>query len=398
MRPDQTIEQKLEQLAGHIGRRDRFVDDVIGRIEDSSVQVSRKSKPNIVLRRTFMKNTFKFAAAAIVIAAVLSLTLLDQTVPAVYGLEQSIEACSRLRFIHLKCEPAGSGVEDMWAQFDDEGQLQHLRMNFPQTEDGPKDVVWQEGKAEVWFKAKNGAAVVREEAMLARLKMSYGAFDPKAIVENLYRLSKSDEKDKVVIEESRYKDKPIIITYTSNGFREIYKVDPETKLLQQIEKYQLKDGAYEFLGLTKYLDYNQPVDPEIFVLKLPADVIRVDQTNQKVGLEQGQLTNDEAAVETARRFWQAVIEENFDKAGQYLEGAPGNFVKQLFVEKLQIKVIEIVSVGPVQPHPNPGTGGVVVPTTLKIERNGQVEEMTFDRLGVRQVYNQPGRWTVFGGL
>jgi hypothetical protein len=47
-----------------------------------------------------------------------------------------------------------------------------------------------------------------------------------------------------------------------------------------MEKYKLKDGEYKLLGITKYLDYNQPTDPEIFVLKIPSDVIRVDQTTQ----------------------------------------------------------------------------------------------------------------------
>jgi hypothetical protein len=110
------------------------------------------------------------------------------------------------------------------------------------------------------------------------------------------------------------------------------------------------------------------------------------------------MTNDEAAIETARRFWMAIIDGDFDKAGHYLEGVPGAYLKKMFEEKMRGKFIELVSVGPVQPHPNPQTGGVVVPCKLKIEKDGQIEEMIFDRLGVRQVYNQPGRWTVFGGL
>ena len=178
----------------------------------------------------------------------------------------------------------------------------------------------------------------------------------------------------------------------------LFKVDPQTKLLQQIDKYELQNGEYKFLGLIQYLDYNQPVDPELFVLKLPADVLLVDQTTQAVGLEQGQMTDDEAAVETARRFWQAIVEDDFNAAGQYLEGVPGATLKKIFEEKMKVKFIEIVSVGPVQPHPNPKTGGVVVPCTLKVQKDGQVEEMTFERFGVRQVYNQPGRWTVFGGI
>jgi hypothetical protein len=41
---------------------------------------------------------------------------------------------------------------------------------------------------------------------------------------------------------------------------------------------------------------------------------------------------------------------------------------------------------------------VVVPCIVEIEVNGKTGEQKFDRLGVRQVYNQPGRWTIFGGI
>jgi hypothetical protein len=35
---------------------------------------------------------------------------------------------------------------------------------------------------------------------------------------------------------------------------------------------------------------------------------------------------------------------------------------------------------------------------VEIEKDGEKSEMKLDRLGVRQVYNQPGRWTIFGGF
>lgn len=398
MNPDIKIEEQLEQLAQAVPSGDSFVHDVMSRIETSSDKPQKQSIHIHFVRRLFMKRTIKFAAAAIVIiAALVSLTQLDKTVTTAYAIEQTIEANRSLRFIHLKCDPAGEGVEELWARFDENGQLQNLRMNFPNTVDGPKDVVWQEGKAEVWFKKKNSVAVVREEAMLARLKMSYTDFDPKLIVENLYH-SQSNEKVQIEIQDSRSKDQPIIITSTTNGFRDVFKVNPETLLLEQIEKFALKEGQYVFLGSIKYLDYNQPANAEVFVLNPPADVMRVDQTTQAVGLEQGQMTNDEVAIEVVRRFWQAVIDDDFNKAGQYLEGVPGDFLKKMFDENLKVKFIEILSIGPVQPHPNPQTGGVVVPCRLKVQKDGQIEEMAFERLGVRQVYNQPGRWTIFGGI
>lgn len=359
----------------------------------SGAQAERAGQP--ILRRIFMKPNVKFAAAAVILIAVLlSLTTLDMT--HAYALEQTIEACRSLRFIHLKCEPAGNGVEEIWAQFDDKGQLEKLRMNFPNSDDGPKDVVWQEGKAEVWLKAKNISMVVKEQEMLERLKVSYADLDPKIFVEKLYEAQNSPGAQ-ITIQQSGSADEPIVITSVANGTQHVYTVDARSKLLRRIDKYALQDGKAEWFASIEYLDYNQP-DASVFELNLGADVVRFDQTDRAIGLEQGQMTAEEAAMETVRRFWQAIKDQEFDTAGQYIEGLPGPFVKQYVAEKMQIKVMEIISVGPVQPHSNPQTGGVIVPCTLKVEKNGQIEEMTFDRIGVRQVYNQPGRWTIFGGL
>ena len=70
-------------------------------------------------------------------------------------------------------------------------------------------------------------------------------------------------------------------------------------------------------------------------------------------------------------------------------------MKQMFGS---IKVVRVGSIGPVAPHPNPGTKGLIVPCTVEVERDGTISEWKLDRLGVRQVYNQPGRWTIFGGI
>jgi hypothetical protein len=334
------------------------------------------------------------AAAAIFVVAAISITYLGRLTSTAYAIEQTVEANRGLRFIHLKYEPAGNGVEEIWAQFDDKGELLRLRMNFPNTMDGPKDVVWQEDKAEVWFKAKKAIAVLREEKILAKLKMSYENFDPKLIVEQLYH-AQANGKGQIEIQESRSKDKPITITSTSKRFRAVYKVDPETKLLQQLEKYVLKDGKHTFLARTIYLDYNKPADPDVFVLSAPTDVVRADQTTQEIGLVQGRLSNEEIAVKVARQFFEALIAEDYDKAGKLLQGLPGNRVQQVFGNK---KFLRIISVGSAVPHPNPETQGLVVPCVVEIEEDGKISEWKLDRFGVRQVYNQPGRWAVFGGI
>jgi len=269
-------------------------------------------------------------------------------------------------------------------------------MNYLNTVDGPKDIVWHERKAEVWFKARRRIVVVREKHILARLKMSYESFDPKRIVEELYQ-AQGSENVQIKIQESSAEGEPIIITMTkkdSPDVRIVYKVDPETKLLQQEESYKLKDGEYKFLGRIRYLDYNNPADSEIFVLKPPADVIRVDPTTQEIGLAKGELSDDEIAVEVVRQFFQALIAEDYTKAGRLFgEGfIPADKMQQMFGHT---KFLRIVSIEPAGPHPNPATKGLVVPCTVEIEKDGQIHQWK-EEFGVRQVDDQPGRWTMCG--
>ncbi len=402
MRPSDNINELIKklQLKASAELDKRVHDDISAALTESEKTKSVQPEPNIW--RTIMKNPItKLAAAAVIIIAVaISVTILDKSVTPAYAIEQTIEANRGLWFIHLKCEPSTHGhVDETWAQFDDNRQLTNLRMNYLNTVDGPKDVVWHEGKVEVWFKAKKRIVVVREKDILkdilSQMKMSYKSFDPKRIVEELYQAQDS-ENVQIKIQESSAEGEPITITMTKEGspdVRTVFKVDPETKLLQQEESYKLEDGEYKFLGRIRYLDYNNPADSEIFVLKPPADVIRTDPT--QVGLAQGALSGEEIAVEVARQFFEALIAEDYAKAGTLYGGWPGEKMKQMFGI---LKFVRIGSIGPVAPHPNPGTKGLIVPCTVEIEKDGKIGEWKLDRLGVRQVDNQPGRWWISGGI
>ncbi|GAH56323.1 unnamed protein product, partial [marine sediment metagenome] len=79
--------------------------------------------------------------------------------------------------------------------------------------------------------------VLREENILAQLRMSYMHFDPKLIVEQLYH-AQDDERNQIEIQEPHSKNEPITITLTKNDSRMIFEVDSETKLLQQLEQYR----------------------------------------------------------------------------------------------------------------------------------------------------------------
>lgn len=390
--------EEKHELLSDMGSR--FKADMPDRIDRCFIALNQtetepRAKWIIQWRHIMARPITKIAVAAvIIIAIVLAVSFLDKSVTTAYAIEQTVEACRSLRFIHLKTEPArkgGNGIDEMWAEFDADGTLLRLRMNFSNSADGPKDVIWQEGKAEVWFKAKKSTVVVREKNMLARLKMSYRDFDPKVLGEELCR-NQAQDANQITINESNSDDDPITITRTRKGFRTVFKVDLKTNLLQQIENYVLKNGEYEFQNRTIYLDYNQPIDPSIFVFDPPSDVVRTDQTTQEVGIAKGALSDEESAVEVTRQFIQALADKDYTKAGKLYGGFPGARLKELLAE---IESIRLVSVG--KPEPHPETGGLRVPCQIEWGKDGQTM-IESTALNTRQVHGQPDRWQVIGGF
>ena len=172
-------------------------------------------------------------------------------------------------------------------------------------------------------------------------------------------------------------------------------INQATLLLESKDRYRLVNGQSQPLGRDEFLSYNQPIDPAMFVLdNLPAEVIRVDMTRTDVGMARGSMTEEQIAEKVAREFFEALVAEEYDKAGLLIGGLQGDALKA----KLGMKFVRIVSIGKAGPHPNPGTRGWVVPCEVEVQKDGQTSVETFPRLGVRPVYGQPDRWAVFGGF
>jgi len=407
MTPEKTVEEKLQELARAIGSEDGLVENVMSRIDAEptyKAERNTKLKNQPIIRRFIMNHFTRFAAAAvIIIAVVLAVNLLWKSTPLAYAIEQTIQANHTVRYLHIKDFDAEHSDEpkDFWLEFYEDGQVKNVRMSFPEwseRDDGAKVVVWKESKAQVWFVKKNSLLTVRDEKVAVQMLKLVVATDPRLAVERLYE-QQIQGKVKVEISEPSRKSEPIVITatYVTGGLRRVLFVDQATKLVTRMDIYQLKGDEYQYIGWEEYYDYNQPIEAGMFTLddEVPADVLRVDQTTQEVGLAQGKLSDEEIAVEVVRQFFEALIAGDYAKAGKLLEGIPSDKMQQMFGS---IKFLRIVSIGPVAPHPIPETKGLVVPCTVEVEKDGQTTQWKLEQLGVRQVYNKAGRWTIFGGI
>lgn len=402
---DALLTEFVEKMDTDMTRRQERLLQVI----DRSCQSKAIDTPSI--RRLIMKSPItKYAAAAVIIMAVgFSLTLWDKTTPVTYALEQTAKASHSVRFLHIKdFIPGQDEPKEFWLEFDKKGQIINIRAHMPEWEspsDGAREVVWQQDKSKVWYKKKKTLVTTKDTRFSSKMLKAIQLFDPKSAVPRFSELEKLGLAT-IEIEEPSKKTEPIIVTATYSpecktfglsADRTILFVDQTTKLITNLESYCLAEGdEYELMSRTEFYDYNQQIDPTMFVLdNVPSDVTEIDRTIQNIGLEQGNLSDEEIAVKVVREFYEAVIAQDHAKAGRIYGNTPAAKIEDKFKG---LNIVRIISIGEPQSHPSPGVGGFMVPCKLEIEKDGTRSVYEPYGPGVRPIHGQPNRWGIHGGV
>jgi hypothetical protein len=146
--------------------------------------------------------------------------------------------------------------------------------------------------------------------------------------------------------------------------------------------------------MREYLDYNKEFDPSVFQLVTPQGFVTVDRIKNKVGLEKGNLTDDEIATKVAKEFVEALIAGDYQKASPLYSGIPAEQLKKLSEQK-QIKFLRIVEIGKPTAGKHPDKRALQVPVKVEIEVNGK--KMIQD-LSPYVRPEEAGRWTICGGI
>ena len=408
--------EKIEQLVKKI----RFSPTasankrILEHAETALKQRTDKTKSNRVelnIWRIIMnKPIIKLAtAAAVILIVVLGITFLDKSMPSAYAIEQTIEANHSVRFLHIiNFSPSHEEPKQWWVECDNYGQVKNLRWYMPEwdaPEDGAKVGVWKEGVAKIWFKKKKSLLIYRNKTVANWMLGFVKNHDPRLAVELLHKKAEQGQVN-IDIDQPQDKSKPIIVTATyltkgeTSNRREVLYVDQATKLVTSMEFYKLRNNQYEHQCTREYHDYNIPIDSEMFALddEVPADVMRVDQVTQDVGLAQGSLTDEEVAVEVVRQFFEALIAKDYDKAGKLFGGIPAGNIEK---EYGNLNFAKIISISQPKPHPMKGVGGYVVPCEVElVDSHGNISTWKPYGPAVRPVdkHTQPNRWNLHGGI
>ncbi len=369
---------------------------------------SKKTKPAAIqpnVWRIIMKSkiTKLVTAAAVILLVLFGITVLDKSATPAYAIEQTIEASHSVRYLHIKAITPSHEDQpvDAWLEFSQDGQLKNMRLNLPDWVSlggGPREVIWKDNTKQDWVKDKNILLVTTgDETSAAEMLRMIENLDPKLAVT---RLQEKQEQGKVELEISEPTDKAeqIVVTATStkkddSSFqRMVLYIDQATLLVNAKELYKLRDGQYEHMKTLEFHEYNQPIDTKMFTFEnIPDDVEHIDLTT--IGLAQGDLSDEEIAVEVVRQFLDALIAKNYDKASKLFPRVPAGKIKELFGE---LNIIRIVSVG--EPTLHSETNGLRVPYEVEIEKKGEVTIWKQEGPFVQHLAGQTDRWAISGGF
>lgn len=398
------VQSGFESLARSLGPVEKAAPDEQRRSSSVPIGVSNNHFLKKVKNMIATHKRLSAAAAATLTGLAASLILymsLFSLTGSVYALEQTAQANARVTSYHVRVIP--TPIEHMgeaWIQLNPDGSLLRVKMEIFSPDDGPKVSIVSKDRAEVWFKMKHSHVILDDkpitEKVFKEIEATRAYYDPKLAFEQL-QADKKAGKVQVETREPTEEGQPVTLTVTSKETPDKqlwYDVDPQTKLVERIFEMGRKDGRWQVVQMREYLDYNKEFDPSVFQQVTPQGFVTVDRIKTKVGLEKGNLTDDEIATKVAKEFMEALIAGDYRKASPLFGGIPAEQLKKLFEQK-QIKFLRIVEIGKPIAGKHPDKRALQVPVKVEIEMSGQ--KMIHD-LSPYVRAEDAGRWTICGGI
>jgi len=404
---------------GKVLAKSELEDKVLNRIfREQSLKLRKVSKLNkqLQLWRKIMKSriTKLAAAAVIIIAAALLIPLLDTSIPTASAselLNQAIQAVTNIHSVHIQSRMrtpphdnfAHIGLSydfvpmQMWKWLDDEGRLQ-WRIEKPgrvEVMDSNSTIMLIRPNYAVKigplpagryaFDAWCGHLMDVDDLLDSELKKAQKHTDAEIFI---YHEMVNGQK-KIVLEIYAPAQGDYTNDYLKNKFisdsdhTRVYYFDTDTKLLTGFKIYVHTDKEDVIVFETTDIEYNIDIDPSLFVLDLPEDIIWHRDVEMLPDNEKYQQMKPK---EMATAFFQACADEDWN---EFLKFWSASAVDQRIKESLG--GLEVISTG--EPFKSGRYPGWFVPYEIKL-KSGQIRK---HNLAVRND-NKAKRWMVDGGL
>jgi len=413
MTSEETIEKRLEKLAQAISPDETLIENVMSRIDTKSIGESErieKLSTKFIARRFIMNRFTKIAAAAAIIVGMFIGLKVFKTnqVSAAQVLHQAAGAMSQLRTVYMKAliRTRANGREnfdyiglrydlvphEMWKEFDGTNAGKWRIENAGRIE-------VMDGKSSLLLISPNRAA--KREHCNGCNSWLKKLLDADEVLDREIRLSEEEGSElRLTREKGADGRQKLIVTveakaqgdFTNDWCKNtsisesdnhrIYQFDAESKLLEGLEVYvHAQDEDVLALEVT-HIEYNFDIEPVLFTLEFPDDVIWFVEPEELADQSYAQMT----PKEIARAFFQACADENWEKA---LKFYPTSAVPQSIKDYLG--GLEIISIG--EPFESGLYPGWFVPYEIKF-KNGATKRMN---LAVRND-NPAQRYIVDGGF
>jgi hypothetical protein len=174
-------------------------------------------------------------------------------------------------------------------------------------------------------------------------------------------------------------------TIDDSDTRQVYRFDADTKRLEKASIYLREKDKETLIFETENIDYDKPLDPSVFSLKLPEDVEWYKDPPQPGILPDNAKYEKMTPKETATAFLESCSKEDWDEAQKFF---PMLAVKLL---REELGGLQVISIG--EPYQEKTYPGWLVPYEIK-QKNGEV-----NKGDLRLSNDNPGkRYVVDGGI
>jgi hypothetical protein len=401
MKDERRIEKFLKQIdvIGDAERKRIRLEELLEARDKTKKSTSVDALPTI--RRYIMNRQIWKIAAALVFAAtvICVIGILQNGGQTTYAFEQTVAAMQGKRSFHIQTyyDSPTWLKDEYWAEFDEHGQVIRLRQKewlgqkYPEVE-----VIWENQiKYQYELDDKRGEPGI---LLISNKKHHVDEedleeFDPETMIEEINR-NVEDGSATVKVDDSLIRDGNLVVevTTTDDPYRRVMFVDPETKLVLRWDLYDEQDaeGNWIYNRGIEVLEYNKPLDPNIFQANFPADTIIIDQTAGAVGMAQGDLSDKDVASEIVRHAMEAWAADDYETAGKLFGGAP----KEFFMTRAYDKPIGDIVIGEPEWLPlEPNRPRYRIICSYVAEREGERKKIRISYC-VTTVAGQPGRWFI----
>jgi len=375
-------------------------------VDECKTQESNNMKSNI-WRTIMCKPITQLALVALIIVAMTaSIPLLDNGVKSAYAIDQTIEAIQTIRTLHMRAtgDEHGKGKKEYgegWIKYDATGRMANFRVDVYEgllNEGGEAQyyAVWTNGVEKIWKPLQKKVFIYKVNNAEDRAQDFFKRYDPKFMQQKLHDASQNKERFEVTVDDAEHEGFIYVeVLDRDNKSRLELLIDPETKLVTQLDEYDLTKQGGELKIRVEFLAYNQPIDPELFEFNdIPEDTLVIDKAHELVGIKQEAMSDHEVAVEVVRQCLEATIVQDYGKVSRLMEGESGDTIENFIEEELGSRLVRIIAMG--QPTPFKTWQHILyVPCEIEVENGGGAKWIVnFIALARSIDYQSGNRWVM----